>query len=139
MSSIDTSQHRRVDNPGPGGREPVLVAHAISTLVYAAVGVGWVTLDDQVVAGVGTVVAFVLSTVAAVIARSRVSPTGTLSWTGVRDAIRDVIAAELGTLGQSSQVEQTAPAAALRPADVDVPTSAIPQQPRPQQRLRGPQ
>ncbi|WP_028924183.1 hypothetical protein [Pseudonocardia acaciae] len=56
------------------GAEPVVTADAIRTVLAALVTVGWLKLDDTVLAALGTVLAFLVSTAITAITRSRVTP-----------------------------------------------------------------
>lgn len=54
--------------------EPVLIAHAVTVILGGLVGLGWLTLPDSLINTVGTVVFVLVSTVAAVVARGKVTP-----------------------------------------------------------------
>lgn len=54
--------------------EPVLIAHAVTVVLAALVGLGWVTIPDPLIDAAGTGVWLLVSTVAAVIARGKVTP-----------------------------------------------------------------
>jgi hypothetical protein len=54
--------------------EPVLIAHAVSVILAAVVSLGWLTIPDTSIDLIGTAVWLVVSTVAAVIARGKVTP-----------------------------------------------------------------
>lgn len=58
----------------PRRPEPVAIAAAAQAVLAAAVTIGWVTLDDQAIAIIGTAVAAVISVVFTWFARSRVTP-----------------------------------------------------------------
>jgi hypothetical protein len=55
-------------------REPVVIAHAVTVILGALVTAGWVAIPNTTIDTIGTVLALVLSTVAAISARSQVSP-----------------------------------------------------------------
>jgi len=54
--------------------EPVLIAHAVTVVLAALVGLGWFTLPDPIINLIGTGVWLLVSTVATVIARGKVTP-----------------------------------------------------------------
>lgn len=54
--------------------EPVLIAHAVTVVLAALVGLGWVTIPNPTIDLIGTGVWTVVSTVAAVVARGKVTP-----------------------------------------------------------------
>lgn len=55
-------------------REPVAIGHAVTVVLYALVGLGWLTLDSTVVAQIATAVAVVLQLVVAAWSRRSVTP-----------------------------------------------------------------
>ncbi len=55
-------------------REPVAIGHAVTVVLYALVGLGWLTLTDTVVAQVATAVAVVLQLAVAAGSRRSVTP-----------------------------------------------------------------
>jgi len=78
----------RLGNDSPTVENPVRVAHAITTVLYLAAGLGWLTLPSPVVDIIATGGAFLLSTAAAEWARARVSPTGRITMDTIRGFIR---------------------------------------------------
>jgi hypothetical protein len=54
--------------------EPVLIAHAVTVVCAALVSLGWLTIPNPTIDMIGTGVWLVVSTVAAVIARGKVTP-----------------------------------------------------------------
>lgn len=54
--------------------EPVLIAHAVTVILGALVTLGWVALPDPTIDTIGTGVWMVVSTVAAIVARGKVTP-----------------------------------------------------------------
>lgn len=75
--------------------EPVVIAHAVTVILGAVVTAGWVVIPDARITAIGTVVALVLSTVAAVMARARVSPVKGGIWGAIGGYVADVVRAEL--------------------------------------------
>jgi hypothetical protein len=55
-------------------REPVAIGHVVTVVLYALVGLGWLTLDSTVVAQVATAVAVVLQVAVAAWSRRSVTP-----------------------------------------------------------------
>lgn len=55
-------------------REPVALGTAVSLVLYALAGLGWLTLDDATIAQVATAIAFVAQLVVAVLTRRSVTP-----------------------------------------------------------------
>lgn len=76
--------------PPTSPSEPVIIAHAITVILGALVTAGWVAIPDSTITLVGTVVALVLSTVGAVVARSRVTPTASL-WEVLGDYLDSLV------------------------------------------------
>lgn len=81
--------------------EPVLIAHAVTVVLAALVGLGWLTLPNPMIDAIGTGAWLLVSTVAAVIARGKVAPVdGTNRPLGIGDfesyvagIVRDELAA----------------------------------------------
>lgn len=63
--------------------EPVATVEAVRVLLAAAVGLGWVTLDEPTVMAVATGVAVLISVGGSVWARAQVTPLGR-RWLGER-------------------------------------------------------
>lgn len=51
-----------------------MIAHSVTVILGALVTAGWIVVPDTTIMAIGTVVAFVLATVGAVLARSKVKP-----------------------------------------------------------------
>jgi hypothetical protein len=69
--------HAAPDTPAPpvqSTAEPVLIAHAVTIVLAALVGLGWVTIPNPTIDLIGTGVWLLVSTVAAVVARGKVTP-----------------------------------------------------------------
>lgn len=60
-------------------QEPVIIAHAVTVILFAIVTAGWVTIPSPVIDSVGSVIAVVLSTLAALTARNAVSTRSTVA------------------------------------------------------------
>lgn len=78
----------------PSG-EPVIIAHAVTLILGALVTAGWVALPNATIDTIGTVVALALSTVAAVMARARVTPVQGGMWAAIGHYVADLVDAEL--------------------------------------------
>jgi hypothetical protein len=72
----DLVTHAAPDTTAPlqSTAEPVLIAHAVTVILAALVGLGWVTIPNPTIDVIGTGVWMVVSTVAAVVARGKVAP-----------------------------------------------------------------
>lgn len=101
MSTPDTDAR-------PG--EPVMIAHVVQMLLAAAVTAGWVTIPDRTIDVVASAVGLALATVAAVIARSRVTPGGPITMVEVRDAIHVLLSEELDRIITAAQPPAPEPA-----------------------------
>lgn len=112
---------QRLDTGGPAASEPVLLAHAVTLILAAAVGTGWVTIPDTRINAVGTAVAAVLSTIGVLAARARVSPSGRITWAGVRQVLQGLLYDELDRL---AALPAAPPAPAPAPVPAGVPASA---------------
>lgn len=95
-------KHRAVaaEDPAPSAgldptSEPVIIGHSITLILAALVGLGWLTIPSTTIDAIGTLVAVVLSTVGAVMARARVSPLSGGLWSAVEQYVRERVAAEL--------------------------------------------
>jgi hypothetical protein len=106
---------------GPLGNEPVLISHLVTVVLTALVGYGWVTIPDHTIDVIASVAGVVIATAGAFLARSRVSPTGRITWDGVRQQIESALYAEIDRL---LAVVPAAPAAPA-PAPVEA-TQALP-------------
>ena len=80
--------------------EPVVIAHAVTVILGALVTAGWVAIPNTVIDTIGTVLALVLSTVGAIIARSQVSPVKGGIWQAIGGYVADLVAAELAKYDQ---------------------------------------
>jgi len=142
LPAIDEGQHR-LDTGGQGVSEPVLLAHAITTILAAAVAAGWIFIPDHTLNTIADGLAFVISTVGMLAARAKVSPTGRITWDSVRSTIRLMLQAEIDRLVAaaptlSPELAATAIAdaitglaqpAAVPPATSGSSTVILPQQP----------
>lgn len=118
-----------MSTPEPGARtpEPVLIAHAVHTLLAAAVATGWVMIPNRDIDIAVSVAGLLLSTVAAVATRARVSPTSLITWSGLQSALRAMLAEELARIvGAAQPAPVEAPAEEPALAELDVATAAIP-------------
>lgn len=98
----DTAGAHRLDAGGQGTSEPVVLAHGVTTVLYAIVGAGWLVIPDKTIDIIGTVVAVVLATVGVLAARARVSPNGRITWDGVRGTIRAMVYEEIDRLADAA-------------------------------------
>lgn len=105
-----------IDSGGPATSEPVLLSHTVTTILYAAVGAGWLTIPDPTINEIATVAALALSTVGALAARARVSPSGRITWATVRESLQDMLYDELDRLTASYVPARAAELAAPLPA-----------------------
>jgi hypothetical protein len=102
----DLVTHAAPDTPAPvqSTAEPVLIAHAVTVILAALVGLGWVTIPNQTIDLVGTGAWLLVSTVAAVMARGKVTPVdGTNRPVGIADFeayVLGVVRDELATYPQ---------------------------------------
>lgn len=146
-------QHR-LDTNGAGTSEPVRIAHIVTTALYLAVTLGWVFLPNTVIDTIGTVVAFLLSTYGAELARGKVSPTGRITWDGIKGVIRAMVYEEIDRLAaaapaltvhssvlqaaadfedeQNAQQQAAAPSPPPAPEPSATQTAELPVQPPPQ-------
>lgn len=92
----------RLDTGGQGVSEPVVIAHAVTTVLYLLVAAGWVVIPDRTVDAIASGVAVVLSLAGTLAARARVSPSGRITWDSVRSAIRAEVYAEIDRLASSA-------------------------------------
>jgi hypothetical protein len=118
MSTPDTDAR-------PG--EPVMIAHVVQMLLAAAVTAGWVTIPDRTIDVVASAVGLALATVAAVIARSRVTPGAPITMVEVRDAIHVLLSEELDRIIAAAQppAPEPAPEPAAPVDDATAPFSAL--------------
>jgi hypothetical protein len=115
---------------GPLGNEPVLISHLVTVVLTALVGYGWVTIPDHTIDTIASVAGVVIATAGAFLARSRVSPTGRITWDGVRQQIESALYAEIDRLlaiapAGSYTAAGAAVAEAVTPAPVEA-TQALP-------------
>lgn len=96
LPDITGGQHR-LDSQASSS-EPVLIAHTVTTLLYALAGAGWLVIPDVKIAAIGTAAAVLLGLAAAFMARARVSPTGRITWTSIQGAIRAMVFEEVDRL-----------------------------------------
>lgn len=75
--------------------EPVIIAHAVTVILGALVTAGWLTIPDPLINTIGSVVAFVLATLGAILARGRVAPVHGGWWATIESYVRDLVGAEL--------------------------------------------
>lgn len=75
--------------------EPVVIAHAVTVILGALVTAGWVAIPNATIDTIGTVVALVLSTVGAVLARARVAPLNGGLWQAITSYVADLVASEV--------------------------------------------
>lgn len=80
--------------------EPVIIAHAVTVILGALVTAGWLTIPDPLINIIGSVVAFVLATVGAILARARVAPVHGGWWATIEAYVRDLVGAELARIQQ---------------------------------------
>lgn len=86
---------RDQDHPEPAPAatgEPVAIAEAARLVIMAAVGGGWLTLDDHTLNLAITAVGVVGSVVATILARARTSPMKGGIWGVVENVVDEVIA-----------------------------------------------
>lgn len=94
--------------------EPVLIAHAVTVILAALVSLGWIAVPNDTIDLAGSIVAMVISTAVAVVARSRVTPlakAGVVDVTAVRLMVADAVRAELATLAAYRSAVDTSPPA----------------------------
>lgn len=103
---VGSLTHATTDAPPPvqSTSEPVLIAHAVTVILGALVTMGWVALPDPTIDTIGTGVWLVVSTVAAIIARGKVTPIdGSNRPLGVQDFeayVAGIVRAELAAYPQ---------------------------------------
>lgn len=90
--------------------EPVLIAHAVTVILGALVGLGWFVIPSATVNTIGDAVLILVSTVGVFVARGRVkpvnSPTGPTTWTEIETAITEM-ATEIARAEIDSYVAKT--------------------------------
>lgn len=90
--------------------EPVLIAHSVTVILGALIGLGWFMIPSATVNTIGDAVLILVSTVVAVVARGKVkpvnSPTGPTTWTEIETAITE-IATEITRAEIDSYVAKT--------------------------------
>jgi hypothetical protein len=82
-------------NPNAVDQEPVVIAHAVTTILSALVAFGWATIPGDTITIIGTVLAFVLSCAGVVMARAKVSPVNSTWWDVVSGYVTDLVKAEI--------------------------------------------
>jgi len=118
LPDVTAGQHR-LDTGGQGASEPVVLAHAVTTLLYATAAAGWLVIPDKTIDLIGTVLALVLAVAGTLAARARVSPVGRITWDGVRGVIRAMVYEEIDRLAAA------APALATPAVTADALTAAL--------------
>ena len=75
--------------------EPVVIAHAVSVILGALVSLGWLTIPNPTIDMIGSGVWLIVSTAAAIVARSKVAPVHSIAdfEAYVAGLIRDELAA----------------------------------------------
>jgi hypothetical protein len=116
----------RVDSGGPTTSEPVVISHAITTILFAAAGAGWLTVPDTTIDTIGTIAAVVLSTIGAFAARAKVSPTGRITWASVRDELQSLLYDEIDRLLALAPTAAAAGATASVEATQALPPVSVP-------------
>lgn len=81
--------------PKSTDQEPVVIAHAVTTILSALVAFGWATIPGDTITIIGTVLAFVLSSVGVVMARAKVSPVNSTWWDVISGYVTDLVKAEV--------------------------------------------
>jgi hypothetical protein len=102
LPDLDGVHRAGETDTSPTTVEPVRVAQLISTMLYAAVGLGWFTIPSTLIDSAGTAVAFLASVLASEWARGKVSPTGRISLDTIRGYIRAEVYAERDRLAASA-------------------------------------
>jgi hypothetical protein len=128
LPDVTEGQHRLGDIVGGGVSEPVLISHAVSWVAWLLTTAGWIAMpNQQTLNSIGTVVAGVLTVGCAVIARSRVSPIGRITWDAVRGTIRAMVYEEIDRLAAAAPTITAAQPADQDPApDAEPVTEAMP-------------
>lgn len=79
----------------PVDQEPVLISHAVTTILSALVTLGWIVVPNSTIMAVGTLIAFLLSGVGAVMARAKVSPVNSTWWDVISGYVTDLVKVEI--------------------------------------------
>lgn len=113
----DGGAHRSDGEIGTGISEPVVISHVVSAVAWLISVIGWAAYPGQASLDIiATVVAAAIGVVAAIAARARVSPTGKITWAGVRSVLRQMVYEEIDRLAATSKL--AAPAAPPAPSPV---------------------
>lgn len=102
-----------VPDPPVSTPEPVLIAHAVTTLLVMLGGLGWFVIPNQTINAIGDIVLLLVATVGALIARGKVKPVGDgtttpSTWADIEDAITQ-IATTIAQQQIDDYVAKTAP------------------------------
>lgn len=125
MTAPTPTEGAPIDSGGPTTSEPVVISHAVTTILYAVAGAGWLTIPDPTINTIGTIAALVISTVGTFAARAKVSPTGRITWATIQDSLQAMLYDEIDRL-MSLAPAGTPAAAGAAVVEAVTATQAIP-------------